>query len=433
MTLDRLADWMDRHKFVYRKIKKKSDINIKRGHGDIFYNNLVMNEKSLNIVNTIYMAFDGFRQICKKPMTDSGGISTTGVNILFPYYWVMNVERGFFASYIVSFDLFVYLPGEPGRLYAFTVGQPRREIKSAGGVAMKKLLGCARAINFDLTKYREKDVYTATWVTKPSIAHPLIRCLYPLLPFEYGAVNGVCHLDLNESYRGCLEAVHPEFKELFAEVDKEYPDHQENKDIINMSIGMFQSKYMGYMYSGLAKTAIDGTRQRILDISKDMSKQGYLILGYNTDGIWYRNSTASLPQVYHGEGEGTKPWQFKTDYIDCLWVPLSKGGNWCVIDGLHRGHRGFWKALRGNFAYAQVKEYEQWDCWEDVVKAMESEEVSIITFEEDKGWKLTRERISGDGFVVPKVKDVTFDILRNKEQLEYEELENTEDEVGTEV
>lgn len=413
MKLERLADFLDRHHCPYKKVKSKKDINIGGGK-KMYYTNLPLNESSFRFLNTIYSSFDGMRGFSKREITPSGGLSIQGVNPLMSYYWIKTIERGFLEKTIASFDLFVYIPG---RLYGFTCGAPRLEIKKAGGVAMKKLVKCARAINFDLTKYKDPNGVE----TKKTIAHPLIKCLYPILPFEYGAVNGVCHLDLNESYRSRLVEAIPEFAPLFAEVDRQYPDHKENKDIINMSIGMFQSeRYMGANYANLSKIAIDGTRRKIEELSDDLLRAGYLILGYNTDGIWYRASSEKVPMVYHAKGEGLKPGMWKNDYTDCLFVPLSSGGNWCVLKGKHYGKDGFWKALRGNFGYSAVKKYEDWDSWDDIVKAMESAEVPIIRFDEDKGWSLKKERIYADDYKLPVIKDATLKVLMGKETLTYD-------------
>lgn len=414
MKLDQLTDFLDRHRCPYKPIKERKDINL--CGGKMGYTNLPMNESSIHFLNIIYHSFDGLHDFSRKEITPSGGLSIAGVNTLFAYYWIKNIERGFLDKTIVAFDLFVYVNF---RLYGFTCGSARAEIKKTGGIAMQKLLTCAKAVNFDLTKYRAKDGIAV----KKTIAHPLIACLYPILPLEFGSINQVCHLDLNESYRSRIAEAIPDFKVLFDEVDKEFPDHKENKDIINMSIGMFQSeRYMGANYANISKIAIDGTRKKIEEISDDLRKAGYLILGYNTDGIWYRSASSETPMVYHGKGEGNKPGGWKNDFIDCNFVPLSAGGNWCVLKGKHYGKEGFWKALRGNYSYAEVKKYEDWECWEDIVKAMSSAEVAIINFDKLKGWSLKRQKLYLDDYKLPVVKDATLKVLRNKETLKYEEI-----------
>lgn len=412
MQLDRLKGFFDSHHFVFKEIKEKRDINKFK----MPFNNLQLTQSAVSLMNMIYRSFSGCRHFSKKEFTPSGGLSICGVELFGAYYWCRNNVKGFEdLKTIVSFEIYIYVGG---RLYAFVCGQPRAELTHTGGVAVRKLLKCAKEVNFDLTKFREDNIDKAMDIKK-SIQKPLISCLYPILPLEYGGVNGVCHLDLNESYRGSLESKYPEFKVLFAEVDKEFPDHKENKDIINMSIGMFQSKYMGFAYSSLSKTAIDGTRQRILDISKDLLRRGYLILGYNTDGIWYKASDSSIPSVYHGKGEGSKAGQFKTDYTDCFFIPMTQGGNWVVTKGKKKGKEGFFKALRGNFEYARTKEYEDWDSWDDISKAVTTEEVTTIFFDEDKGWRLTTERIYPDGYHLPKPVDATLNVLVNRRTLKY--------------
>lgn len=419
MTLDRLISFLDRHKCPFKTVKSKKDINIGGGGTKMPYTNLPMNDSSIRFLNTIYSAFSSISSFSRKEIAPKGGLSIKGINLLFPYFWIKNIERGFLDKTIVSFDLYVYIDF---RLYAFACGKGRNEVTKTGGIAIQKLLKCAKEVNFDLTKYRVENGEEI----KKTIAHPLIACKYPILPFEFGAVNEVCHIDLNESYRSRIVEKIPEFKTLFDEVDKEYPDHKINKDIINFSIGMFQSKYMDYNYSNISKIAIDGTKRKIEELSDDLIKAGYLILAYNTDGIWYRRASNGVPMVYHAKGEGAKPGQWKNDYTNCLFVPLSSGGNWCVIKGKHYGKEGFWKALRGNYSYTAIKPYEEWDSWTDIVKAMESAEVAIVTFDEIKGWTLKKERIYPKDYTFPNIKDGTMQFLLKKEGLVYDEINTAE-------
>lgn len=381
MTLSALLGAMSEKKYTFRSVEKKSHIN----KAKLRLNELPVNESGCRVLNLIYRSFHDSPSLwdySRGSWSPSGGLSTDGVYIDQSKIWIDSQTEGLRLNQIGSVRIYVLIGY---RLYGFIMGCPRKEKTRTGGIAIQKLLSSFKKVGVDITPYKVEE--KEGLAIKESMAHPLIQCVeLPLSLSAYGYVRGANHIDFHESYRGALEKKYPDLAKGFAQVDLDYPDHKENKDIINYSIGMFQSKYMQYAYSKISKDAIDGTHDAVYSLSERLKKEGYLILGWNTDGIWYMPGRRAVPPIYHGEGEGSKVGEWSNDYTDCDWCPISDGGNWVVLDGLKKGRRGFYKALRGNYGYSGVKAYEDWDCWDDVLKALDTAEIREIDFDEKKGW-----------------------------------------------
>lgn len=346
-----------------------------------------LSNSHLETINKVYRYFNntkdlGFKQLVNKGITPSGGLEKNGVYYGSPYLWTKQIMRGNLNETIVSIELYVMYQD---RLYGLTCGNPRRELTNTGTLNYRRFLHACKDCNIDIEKYKLPDLETAKKV-KASIKSPLIFTIDNFYPeyLYFGYIDHVNHIDIHEAYRAGLYEHHPELAPVFEKIDEKYKEHHVNKDITNMTLGMFQSKYIGYRLSNLAKEAIEWTRNKVEAIAKQIKKAGGLILGFNTDGLFYRMPSG---KIYHGEGEGEQVGQWQNDYTEMNWLPL--GSNWVCLSGYDKhGHKGFYKAMRGQYKYSDVKPYETWDCWSDIVKALATQQYKEITFDEEKGWNV---------------------------------------------
>ena len=137
---------------------------------------------------------------------------------------------------------------------------------------------------------------------KETIEKPLIQ-LSPvgnmLMDCE---LKNVKHIDIHSAYPAFLCKKHPEFFEYFNELYTQRKVHPEYKGYLNFCIGAMQSlKLSGRRYPELARDAINETKDYLLELTEQLRKEGFSVIGYNTDGIFY---TDPLNRVYHDENEG---------------------------------------------------------------------------------------------------------------------------------
>lgn len=126
------------------------------------------------------------------------------------------------------------------------------------------------------------------------------------------------HIDFHSSYMSGLVNMHPEFKEP---VEYIYNKRKENnlvyKSILNMSFGYMQSRYkpVYYKYSHLSRDMIIDNNKRIDELTEELENNGYLVIAYNTDGIWYQDRLRK--GAYHGNGEGNTLCTWSNDHKNC--------------------------------------------------------------------------------------------------------------------
>lgn len=346
-----------------------------------------LSNSHLNLINKIYRYFNNnddkaYKKLVNRGITPSGGLEKNGVYYGSPYIWIKPISRGNIDETIVSVELYLMYAD---RLYGFQCGKPRKDLTNTGTLNYRRFLHACKDCGVDIDSYKLPDLKTAQEV-KASIKSPYIYTIDNFYPeyLYFGYIDKVNHIDIHEAYRAGLYEHHPELEPVFNKIDEKYKEHGVNKDITNMSLGMFQSKYIGYRLANLSKEAIEWTRDKVQAIASQIKKAGGLILGFNTDGLFYRMLDGS---IYHGEGEGDKVGQWHNDYTEMDWLPL--GSNWVCLSGYDKhGHKGFYKAMRGQYKYSDVKPYEAWDCWQDILKALATQEYKVVSFDDKKGWKV---------------------------------------------
>ena len=104
------------------------------------------------------------------------------------------------------------------------------------------------------------------------------------------------------------------------------------KHVLTNIIGCFQSNYCidwftrhkiaPYQFAGLAKTAINGTKEMVQKMIDKLRKKGFVPLLSNTDGVWYYSNDGEL---YHDSNEGDDLCNWHHDHIDCEFLMLSTG------------------------------------------------------------------------------------------------------------
>lgn len=377
-----LRKYLDKKKYQYREIKESETWKKRIDKKNMKCNFLgLLSNENIEPINVIYRHFattENSLKLSLREITPSGGLSKNSLYYGLPYIWLKPITRGNHAETIVCVDMYLFYDN---RLYYFQCGNPRREKTKTGTINYRRFITACKENNVDLKKYEVDNGKEL----KETIKAPLILTIDNLKPnyLTYGYINKVNHIDIHEAYRAGLYYYHPEFKNVFKYIDEKWPDHETNKAITNMTLGMFQSKYVGYKLTPLAKECIEWTRDTITNISLDIKRKGGKILGFNTDGVFYRMRDGS---IYHGKGEGKEVGQWENDMTELDWLPL--GCNWVALDGYKKGVRGFYKAMRGNYLYADEKPQEMWDCWEDILKALESQDLKDVTFDKKRGYKI---------------------------------------------
>ena len=203
------------------------------------------------------------------------------------------------------------------------------------------------------------------------------------------------HIDFNSSYPAGLANTHPVFRPVveyiynkraqIKAIPKELRTAQQNKDnamykaIMNFAInGVFQSKWLNYKLTALARDAFNDNVARIDVLTEKLEENGRIPILWNTDGIWY------LGDIYHGEGEGKNLGQWQNDHTDCQIRIKSKGCYEYIENGKYT------PVVRGRTLLDAVKDRSEWkfgdifDTRADVIKyALAEDGEHIIKLEEN--------------------------------------------------
>ena len=168
--------------------------------------------------------------------------------------------------------------------------------------------------------------------------------------------DNVHHIDFHNSFPAGLVNTHPEFYEVVNELYENRKTNPQNKKILNLSIGAFQSLGLnGACWAHLSRDAIADNNKRIRELRDMLIAAGRVPLAYNTDGIWYYGD------IFHGEGEGPALGQWENDHINCRIRFKSKGCYEYIEDGIYN------PVVRGKCYYDRVKARKDWQ-WGDIFR-----------------------------------------------------------------
>ena len=222
-----------------------------------------------------------------------------------------------------------------------------------------------------LTKYICLEDYYITKEEGLEIKQKIEKYIVKAEPKYIGKeLNNVHHIDFHSSFMSGLAITHPEFYPVVAKLYEERKTKPYNKEILNYTIGWFQSEYIGYKLAHLAKDAINNNNDRIRKLTAELIKKGRIPVLWNTDGIWY------LGEEYHGFGEGDGIGEWHNDYNATRFRIKSNG---CYE---FEDEAGYHVRMRGHCKLDDIKPREQWE-WGDIFKKEAQEKT--IKFDWKKG------------------------------------------------
>lgn len=281
--------------------------------------------------------------------TKSGAIGKGKQHINNLYAW--DFERSHTGARItvcVDGNTYVFKLGH------FVKGEKQPAIYPSKAFAIFKMKCAEKGI--DLDSYKIDNGLEV----KAQIQPPLIQMKYYMTREDKGLDN--CHhIDFHNSYPAGLCNTHPEFRPVIEPIYKERknPECKDiNKAILNFSIGWMQSAKNDRKaeWAHLAKDAIENNNIRIVMLAKKLQLAGREILGFNTDGIWYRG------EIYHGNGEGENLGEWSNDHKNCIFRSKSNGAYEFTEDGK------YYAVLRGQSTYDSIEpDREKWT-WGDIYK-----------------------------------------------------------------
>ena len=266
------------------------------------------------------------------------------------------------ASNMVKLLVVIY-----GSIFNFAFGFARDEDPEERVNPFKAFNDMARLLKkhgIDLRDYEESEERGLK--TKLEISKPMVAMKYNGETFEH-----CYHIDIRSAYPYELSKAKPEFKPAFEEIfekkSKYEGDYNPYKAMLNYFVGMCQSwklkriHYTPYGLSKLSKAAINGTVDRLIGMSKALTKKGFKILGYNTDGIWLQKPDGV--ELYHDGEEGSQMGNWRYDYSDVTFRSKSaKCYEFKDKDGKVTVR------MSGHSNLDDVKPRDQWD-WGDIFKA----------------------------------------------------------------
>lgn len=193
----------------------------------------------------------------------------------------------------------------------------------------------------------------------------------------------VHHLDLHSAYPSALIVKHPEMKPTIERIYKRRKQSANDKRLklaLDASIGYMQSEYCvinhhGYALANLSRDAINGCNEQIRKLRRELYRQGYTPLAYNTDGVWYAKLVdgKSVPsEPMHCSLEGDDLGTYANDHIDCKIRWKSAGAYEFVEKGVYK------PVVRGSTRLDAIKPRSEWQ-WGDIFQ----DTAKVITYKLD--------------------------------------------------
>lgn len=290
-----------------------------------------------------------YHQVLKKKWnsitrTSSGGVSIAKNNFK-PPMWDVKVTNSLIELTIVAnyslriqFRQFTSVSGETQKIYG---RQGFETFKNA----------CAYK-GIDLNRYKVSK--EEGWAAKQQIPKYLIKTGNRLILNKI--FDTAHHIDFHNSFPAGLCNTHEEFRPIVEKFYRERKIKPINKAVLNYTIGFFQSEAVHYAWAHLSRDAIVDNNRRVEELAERLRKEGYLILLYNTDGIWYYGN-----EPYHGEGEGPNLGEWENDHTYCKFRAKSEGAYEFIEDGKYN------PVIRGRTNLDKIKPRSEWE-WGDIYK-----------------------------------------------------------------
>lgn len=206
---------------------------------------------------------------------------------------------------------------------------------------------------------------------KDTIISPKISMKYKRDSSQEGLTN-VHHVDFHNSYPAGLCNTHPEFRPVIEPIYEGRKNNPENKLVLNCTIGYMQmiekNKRITAKWAHLAKDAIEDNNKRVDELASRLEAAGREVIGYNTDGIWYRG------EIYHGAGEGTKLGEWSNDHVNCIFRAKSDGAYEFIEDDK------YYPVVRGRTKLDEITPRESWH-WGDIYQTGNTIRYTLKPFE----------------------------------------------------
>lgn len=224
-----------------------------------------------------------------------------------------------------------------------------------GVTAFRKFKDYCREFGINLDDYEDNDRAHAMAVK--STIPKLKVCMADDMWIDK-TVSVAHHIDFHNSFPAGLCNTHPEFRPVVEFLYNGRREHPENKEILNKSLGYMQSpsSQVRARWSQLSHDAIQDNNNRIDALAQQLIDAGYIIIAYNTDGIWYAGD-----KPYHGEGEGPALGQWENDHTFCKLRFKSPGAYEYIEDGKYK------PVVRGCTKLEKLVPRSEWN-WGDIYK-----------------------------------------------------------------
>ena len=188
---------------------------------------------------------------------------------------------------------------------------------------------------------------------KAQIPKPRIDMRIEFLNLTFKNVN---HIDIHSAHMAGVAKAFPELKEAIQHCYDHRKAYHIYKSILTHAWGYFQSEFnpVNYRLSHLAKAGLEYTNFVVDDLTLRLKESGRIVIGHNTDGIWY------IGEPYHGEGEGPDLGQWQNDVENARFRAKSTGCyEYQTPDGQYH------PVVRGQTKLDKVKPREEWE-WGDI-------------------------------------------------------------------
>ena len=222
----------------------------------------------------------------------------------------------------------------------------------SGRTAYLKLEEVCKKFNVDIRSLMLPDM-EAGLAVKKTIEKPRIDMRPEILNITFSNAN---HIDIHSAHMAGVAFAFPQLREPIQHCYDNRKRYAIYKHILTHAWGYFQSKFspVYYRLSHLSKAGLDYTNSVVDDLTVRLEEAGRMVLGHNTDGIWYAG------EPYHGAGEGSDLGQWQNDVVNARFRARSKGSyEYIDADGSYH------PIVRGKTKLDEVMKRDEWQ-WGDI-------------------------------------------------------------------
>lgn len=236
---------------------------------------------------------------------------------------------------------------ETAELYLFRIGKKKKTKEEVSGrQAFNEYVKVLKRFGVNL----EDLAIDNGFEVKQTIPSPKIE----LVDAEPGVIYRNCHhLDINSAFNAGMMKAFPVLEPAIRHIYNKRKENPRFKDILNMTQGFMQSKFVGYRFAHISKAGYVFTNNYIDALTAELQATGRKVLAYNCDGIWIQG------EIFHNRDEGTDIGNWKTDYKNCKLRFKSKGSYEFIEDGQYH------PVVRGQTTYEKIVPREDWG-WGDI-------------------------------------------------------------------